>query len=58
MDRKHDIPEIPVTKGLVFVSGSWHQMGVQYGKQAKDAVRIKCASGIANAVEYLSLIHI
>lgn len=52
MDRKHDIPEIPVTKGLVFVSGSWHQMGVQYGKQAKDAVRIKCASGIANAVEY------
>lgn len=48
MRQKDKILQAPVTKGLVFVKGSWSQMGKQYGANARDAVMIKCMEAKAS----------
>lgn len=46
----HPMPSL--TKEVVFVKGSWYQMGVQYGKQAAEAVEAKIASGMASTLDF------
>lgn len=41
----------PATKGIVYVEGSWEEMGRQYGQQAKDAVQRGVASGLSGAID-------
>lgn len=40
----------PATKQVVFVKGSWEEMGLQFGQQAKDAVQRDVASGYSGAI--------
>ncbi len=40
----------PATKGIVYVEGTWEEMGLQYGQQAKDAVQRGVASGLSSAI--------
>lgn len=41
----------PATKNIVFVKGSWEEMGFQFGQQAKDAVQRNVASGYRVALD-------
>lgn len=41
----------PSTKPIVFISGTWYEMGRQFAEQAGPAVRQKIAYGMANAIK-------
>ncbi len=41
----------PVTKNVVYVKGSWEEMGLQYGQQAKDSVQRDVATGMGSAID-------
>lgn len=38
------------TKSVVYLSGSWHDMGVQFAEQATEALKREVSEGIADAV--------
>jgi len=38
------------SKQVVFTSGSWYEMGRQYGKQAEHGVKVKTAAGMAAVI--------
>lgn len=41
----------PSTKGIVYAEGTWEEIGLQYGQQAKDAVQRGVASGLSGAID-------
>lgn len=44
----------PATKQVVIVKGTWEEMGLQFGQQAKDAVQRSVASGYGAAMDKYS----
>ena len=51
-DYSYDVKaDPPTTKKIVCISGTWEEMGQQYGEQAKDSVQRDLESGMSRAIE-------